>query len=114
MICEIMSEDKITYKDIEEYENLFSMAPPFLLERFARKNKNLVFKFKSPILSHINNLNEEQKRKLDLILRMTVEEIQGLMKEAYLKTNKKQYKILSNAKYKQFIEDNLNEIRKLI
>ncbi|MBR2556928.1 MAG: hypothetical protein IKE95_00940 [Methanobrevibacter sp.] len=109
-----MSEDKITYKDIEEYDNLFSMAPPILLKRFARKNTNLVLKFQSVILSHINTLNVEQKRKLDLILNMTVDELQGLMKEAYLKTNKKQYKILSDSKYKPFIENNINELRKIV
>ena len=108
-----MGEEKITYKDIAEYESLFSMAPSFLLERFARKNTNVVLKFRSAIQSHMDNLTDDQKEKLDLILMMAVEDIQALMMQAYRMTNIKQYKILSNPKYKQFLEDNLAEIRKM-
>ena len=32
-----MSEEKITYEDVKEFENFFTMAPPFILERFAKK-----------------------------------------------------------------------------
>ena len=109
-----MSDEKLSYMDVREYESLFKLAPPFLLERFAKKNSNIVLKFKSQILSHINNLSEEQKDKLDLILRTEIIELQALMNEAYLRTRIKQYKILANPKYKKFIEDNLNELRKLI
>ena len=50
--------DKITYGDVREYENLFIMAPSFLLERFAKRNSNIVSKFKSQI--HINLQGKEQ------------------------------------------------------
>ena len=109
-----MSEDKITYNDVRDYESLFRLAPSFLLERFARKNKNIVSKFKPHILSHLSNLNEQQKRKLDLILTMDVAELQAIMEEAYMKTKIKQYGILANPKYGEFIEKNLNELRKLV
>lgn len=105
--------DKITYEDIEEYGSLFSMAPSFLLEGFARKNTNIVLKFKPTIQARLDNMTEAQSQKLDLILNMAIEDIQILMNQAYQRTNIKQYKILSNPKYKQFIEDNLNEIRKM-
>ncbi len=110
----MMGEDEITYKDIEEYDSLFSLAPSFLLERFARKNTNLVLKFHSSIQSHLDKLDETHKKKLDIILDTDVDRLQALLHEAYLKTNKKQYKILANPKYKYFIEFNLNEIRKMV
>ena len=39
--------EKITYDDVVEYNYLFTFAPSFLLERMAKKNSNLVKKFKS-------------------------------------------------------------------
>lgn len=109
-----MGEDKITYDDIKDYESLFTMAPSFLLEMFARKNKNLVLKFESVIRQNLANLNPEQKNKLEIILESDVEELQEVLHEAFVKSNKKQYEILANPQYKQFIELNLNEIRKMV
>ena len=109
-----MDGERLSYKDVREYESLFELAPAFLLERFAKKNSNIVLKFKSQIISHINALSDEQLEKLDLMLRTDIIELQAIMKEAYLKTKIKQYKILANPKYKEFIESNLNELRKLI
>ena len=109
-----MSEDKIDYNDVREYEDLFKLAPSFLLERFAKKNSNVVLKFKSQIESHLHKLNDAQKNKLDMILKKDVEELQAIMHEAYQISKVKQYKILANPKYKEFIEINLNEIRKIL
>lgn len=109
-----MTNDKITFEDIKEYEKLFSMAPSFLLERFAKKNTNVVLKFKSQIESHLSNLNDNQKRKLDIIINSDINMLQSLMEEAHRKTNKKQYKILANPKYREFIETNMEEIKKMI
>ena len=109
-----MSEDKITYSDVKEYESLFTLAPSFLLETFAKKNTNLVSKFESIIESYMDNLTDDQRRKLDLVLSSEIEHLQAIMAEAYRLTNKKQYHILANPKYRQFIEDNLEGIRRLI
>ena len=109
-----MSEDKIAYEDVKEYESLFTLAPSFLLKRFARKNTNLVLKFESSIRRYMDNLTLEQKNKLNLILNSDVDDLQKIMNESYIKTGKKQFKILSDPKYKQFIADNLSEIRKMI
>ena len=108
-----MSEDKITYEDIKQYEKLLTLAPSFLLERYAKKNTNLVLKFKSKVQSQINKLNEGHKKKLEIILNSEIEELQAMMADAYQKSKKKQYKILSNPKYKEFIETNLNELRQM-
>jgi len=109
-----MSDEKITYRDVEQYEKLFSLTPSFLLERFAKKNTNLVLKFESKVKNHMANLSDEQKNKLDILLNSDVDELQEVMNEAYLHSNKKQYKILANPKYKDFIEHNLNELRKMV
>ena len=106
--------DKITYEDVLEYQHLFAMAPSFIMERMARKNSNLVKKFKSSVEAHLNSLNHEQREKLIIILNTEVHELQSVMAEAYRKTNNKQFRILANPKYKQFIELNLNELRKMI
>ena len=108
-----MDKEKITYKDVEEYEKLFSLVPPFLLERFAKKNTNLVLKFESQVKSFIDDLSNHQRNKLDIILNTEVHELQIIMNEAFKKTNKNTYKILADPKYKQFIEDNLNELRRI-
>ena len=107
-------EDKITYEDVKEYHYLFTMAPSFVLEMMARKNSNLVLKFKSTIQSYMDNLDDVQKNKLDIILNSDVDELQSVMDEAYRKTGKRQYQILANPKYKGFIEFNLSEIKELI
>ena len=106
-------DDKITCDDVLEYQHLFTLVPSFVMEGMARRNSNLVLKFESKIKSHMNSLNAEQKRKLEIILNSEVDELQAIMNEAYLKTHKKQYKVLANPKYKDFIEINLNELKKM-
>ena len=109
-----MSEDKITYADVNEYEKFFTLVPPFLLERFAKKNTNIVSKFKSKAESFLAKMNDHQKSKLDIVLNSDIDELQAIMAEAYEKSNNKQYKILAIPKYKPFVENNLNEVRKMI
>ena len=108
-----MDDGKISYNDIREYEHLFTMAPSFLLERFAKKEKNLVLKFKSKIEPRLNALNDVQKEKLEIILSTDVAQLQSIMMEAYKKTGINQYRILGNPKYSNFIELNMNEVRKI-
>lgn len=107
-------EDKLTYKDVEEYEHLLRLAPPFLLKRMAKKNSNLVNKFKPRVQSYLNSLNDTQKKKLGILLVTDVDDIQKLMGEAYNESNKKQFKILADPKNKEFIELNINELRKMV
>lgn len=109
-----MSDDRISYRDVREYEDLFNLAPAFILEMFAKKNTNIVLKFQSQIMNHISNLDEVQKKKLDLILMTDIAELQSIMMETYKKTKMKQYKVLANPKYREFIEKNFNELRKMV
>ena len=106
--------DEIGYEDVEAYEKLFTLMPAFLLERFAKRNSNLVLKFKSKVETLLDRLDDNQKKKLDVVLSSDIDELQAIMDEAYEKTNIKQYKILANPEYKEFIMFNLNEIRDLI
>ncbi|WP_305514642.1 MULTISPECIES: hypothetical protein [unclassified Methanobrevibacter] len=105
--------EELSYEDIKEYGHLFTIAPSFVLEMMARKNSNIVLKFKSTIRSFLESLSDEEMIKLDLILTSDVDVLQDLMNEAYAKSGKKQYKILANPKYKNFIILNLGEIEKL-
>ena len=109
-----MDNEGITYRDVEEYEKFFNLTPPFLLERFAKKNTNLVLKFESKVKSYMANLNDNQKKKLDILLVTDVDDLQKLMGEAYAESNKKQFKILADPKNKEFIELNINELRKMV
>lgn len=109
-----MTEEKITYADVEEYQSLFTLAPAFLLETFAKRNTNLAFKFKSIIRSYMDTLTDVQKEKLDIILSTDIDELQKIMNEAYQITDIQQYKVLANPNYKPFINDNLDEIRALL
>ena len=111
---EIMSEEKITYDDVRQYEKFFTLTPSFLLERWAKKNTNLVSKFESKIESFLNRMDDNKRNKLHAVLNSDIDELQLIMKEAHERTNKKQYKILANPKYKQFIEENLKEIEKMV
>lgn len=109
-----MSDNQLTYDDVKEYEKMFTLTPPFLLERFAKKKTNLVSKFQSKVESFLGNLNENKKQKLEIVLNSDIDDLQAVMAEAHEKSGKKQYKILANPKYKEFIELNLNEVRKIV
>ena len=62
----------------------------------------------------MDNLTDIQCVKLNVILDSDVSELQAIMQEAYEKTNKKQYRILANPNYSQFIELNLNELKGMV
>ena len=109
-----MSEEKITYDDVQEFEKFFKLVPSFLLERYAKKNTNLILKFKSKVQSFIDNLDDVHKNKLNIVLTSDIDELQAVMADAYSRTNIKQYKILANPKYKPFVEENLNEVSEMI
>lgn len=107
-------EEKITYEDVEEYKSLFTLAPPFILEGFAKKNSNLIGKFKSGVENYLDDLNDEERKKLNMILASDIDYLQEVMAEAYEKTEIKQFQILSNPSYKEFIEINFEELRNMI
>ena len=90
------------------------MAPSLLLKRFARKNTNLVLKFKPVLQGYMDSLTPEQKSKLNVILSSDVDDLQMVMREAYKIRGLRQYKILADSRYKYFIVTNLDVIRSMI
>ena len=106
--------DKITCDDVMPYAHHASKVPAFLLKRMAKRNSNLVGKFESQIKPRLENLNENHRHKLDLVLNSDVSELQSVLAEAYDRSGKKQFQILADPNNAGFIERNLDEIRKLI
>lgn len=109
-----MNDEKITYDDIKEYEHLFTIAPPLILELMIKRNVNLVDKFHSAIVKYLNELTPQQKQKLNQVLSTDTESLQKLMFLAYKKTGKKQYYILANPANRNFVEMNINGIKELV
>lgn len=109
-----MSDQKLTYADVKPYEKLFTMAPSFVLGVMIKKNTNLVEKFKPQVVKFMSNLNDKQKAQLELVFNSDVEDLQLVMKDAYKKTKKKQYKLLADPKNKNFIKKNINELKKIV
>jgi len=109
-----MSEDKLTYEDIKQYEFLLAKAPSLLLGTMIRTNANLISKFESFITPRLQSLNEIHRKRLDMVLNSDVSEIQALLADAYQKSGKKQYKQLSEPKATKFIEKNIAELKKLL
>lgn len=109
-----MNNNKLGYEDIKQYEFILDKVPSFLLGSMIRKNANLVKKFESIILSKLNSLTSVQEEQLDIVLNLDIDEIQNILKDAYNKSGKKQYKQLSDSKSADFIEKNLLELKKLV
>lgn len=107
-------DKKISYEDIKEYQHLFALAPAFVLEMMAKKNSNLVVKFRQHILPHFEKLTENEKGRLEIVLNSDIDDLQKLMEESFEKSGIKQFKILANPKYKEFIEMNIAELKKLL
>ena len=109
-----MVERKIIYDDVLEYEFLFTLVPSLILKTMVKTNANLIAKFETKVIVALDGLNPKQREMLDIILKSPVDELQEVMKEAYAKSYKKQYKILSEPKARPFIEKNIKELRKLV
>lgn len=108
-----MSDYKLTYKDIEIFLPHIKKIPLFILKRTVRKKKNMVKKFSSIVENQLQNLTPHQQVQLNAILNSSTEELQELANEAFQHSGMKQFKIISDPKSKEFIEINLNEIRKM-
>lgn len=107
-------EEKITIDDVITFEHLFSVVPAFVLEGMAKKKTNLVKKFQSQVQSHLDSASDEELAKLNIVFNTDIEELQALMDEAYDQTGKKQFKVLANPNYKEFLEINCNELKMMV
>ena len=109
-----MTEEKLSYDDVKEYESLFTMAPSFVLNAMVKRNTNLVKKFQPSIVKYLKNLTPVEKEKLNHILNADTESLQKLMFVSYKKTGKKQYYILANPENREFVRMNLDELKQLV
>lgn len=109
-----MTEEKITYEDLKPYEFIFTKAPSLILKSMIRRKSNLVKKFEPTIKSKLNSLNEKQQKQLKIILNSDIQDLQEIFKDAYKQSGKKQYKLLSEPKAKEFLEKNLAEVKKIV
>lgn len=109
-----MTDEKITYDDVVRYGSLFTAVPSLMLRGMIRSNKNLVKKFESRVASQVSNMTDEQRHKLELILKSDIAELQEVMRVAHEKTGKKQYKLLSEPKATKFIQTNLSELKRFL
>lgn len=66
-------EDKITLNDVEQYQHFLNKIPAFLLRIMAKRNSSIVKKFESRIKSHIVNLSDSERKKLDVLLNTDME-----------------------------------------
>lgn len=108
-----MNDYKLTYEDLEVFIPDIEKIPSFILKRTARKKRNLIKKFDSQIEDQLKNLTPKEHMQLNAVLNSSTEELQALSNEAYQHTKMKQFKIMSDPKNKEFIELNLNELRKI-
>lgn len=113
-VCGVIMDEKITLDDIEKYQHLINKIPAFLLGRMAKKNSSIVKKFQSRVKSYIDKLCDSERKKLDILLNSDVDDLQDVLNEAYQKSGKKQYKILADPSNRQFIESNIEDLKKII
>lgn len=108
------SEIIITEKDVIETLDLFTKVPSILLRRWVSKNSNLVKSFQSQMESYKSRLSSRDMARVEKVMEMPVEELQEILKKAYVRTGKKQLKILADPKARPFIVLNLQEARKIL
>ena len=107
-------ELEITEDDIRGLLSMFERVPPFLLKIAVSRNMNAVKSFESQIEDYKSQLTDEDRLKIRKIIEMPIPELQKLLNKVYLKTNYKQFKILSNAKAESFLALNLQELKKVL
>ncbi|PKL66271.1 MAG: hypothetical protein CVV28_11780 [Methanobacteriales archaeon HGW-Methanobacteriales-1] len=108
------SEIIITENDVIETLDLFTKVPSILLRRWVSKNSNMVKSFSNQIESYKNKLSPRDMARAEKVMEMPVEELQEILKKAYVRTGKNQLKILADPKARSFIDLNLQEARKVL
>ena len=105
---------KITDLDVLQLMDQFTRVPPLLLKIAISGNSNVVTTFRGKIEEYKENLSQEDLWKIKKVVEMPTDELQDILKSAYLHSNQEQLKILSDRKAKPFIEKNLSELEKIL
>jgi D-arabinose 1-dehydrogenase-like Zn-dependent alcohol dehydrogenase len=107
-------EIEITEEDVIGLMDQFTKVPPFLLKMVVSGNSNVVNSFRGQIEDYKDTLSPEEMAKIKKVLEMPVDDLQEILKRAYLETKQEQLKILANPKAQPFIRKNLDELRKIL
>ena len=109
-----MFQENITEEDVLEVMDLFFKVPVILLKIAISNNMNAVRKFEDQIVSYKDKLSLKDIEKIELVTEMPVDKIQEILLNVYIKTGKKQFKLLSDPKAQKFISINLKELKKVL
>lgn len=104
----------ITEADVVGLMDSFTKVPSFILKKMVSKNLNVVKSFESQIESYKCQLTNLELLKIEKVMNMPVPDLQNILYNAYVSTNKKQLKILADTNAGPFIEKNLNELEKVL
>ncbi|MCK9152248.1 hypothetical protein [Methanobacterium alcaliphilum] len=105
---------KVTEKDVIDTLDIFTKVPSILLKRWVSKKSNLVKSFESQVISYSTRLSLEEKCKVEKILEMPINDLQIILNNAYRRTGKRQLKILADPSAEDFIEVNLQELKRVL
>jgi len=105
---------EITEQDVLQLMDQFTRVPPLLLKIVVSGNSNVITSFRGQIEDYKNSLSQGDMLKIRKVMDMPIEELQEVLKRAYLQTHQEQLKILADRKAKPFIEKNLRELDKIL
>lgn len=105
---------EITEQDVLQLMDQFTRVPPLLLKLVVSGNSNVITSFRGQIEDYKNSLSQGDMLKIRKVMDMPTEELQEVLKRAYLQTHQEQLKILADRKAKPFIEKNLLELEKIL
>ena len=108
------SEVYITEKDVTDILQVFTRVPALLLKIAVSKNSNVVKSFENQILAYKSQLSDEDLAKIEILVEMSVSELQLILKKTYEETHQKQLKILLENQAESFISENLRELKELL
>jgi hypothetical protein len=106
--------DDVTEQDVLEMMDIFTRVPALMLKTLVIRQVNVVDTFQDQIMSYKNQLNSEDLRKIEKVIKMPVLQLQEILRQAYQERPIKQLKILSDPGAAPFIALNLEELRKVL
>lgn len=107
-------ETEITEEDVIGLMDQFTKVPPLLLKMIVSGNSNVVNSFQGQIEDYKDSLSPEEMAKIKKVLEMPVEDLQEILRGAYLETKQEQLKILADPKAQPFIRKNLQGLEKIL
>jgi hypothetical protein len=84
----------ITEEDVVGLMDNFTKVPSFILKRMVSRNLNVVKSFESQIKAYKCQLTDMELLKIEKVMNMPVPELQVILYNAYVSTNKKQCLLL--------------------